>query len=83
MISIKNTEYVEQRLGYAVKEAELMDWMKRLGCGVKERRRVCKSRRRIFVWISSRMSILVEEFGRLNGYDHIPGIASGTCRMRR
>jgi phenylalanyl-tRNA synthetase beta chain len=65
-------EYVAQRLGYPVQEAQLIDWLKRIGC------QVAKSGSNLSVTPADfRVDLeqevdLVEEFGRLNGYSHIP-----------
>ena len=65
--------YVSDRLGYEVKSEALVDWLKRLGCSVE----VGAGDVLTVMTPEFRMDLeqdvdLVEEFGRLNGYDHIP-----------
>jgi len=65
-------EYVGQRLGYEVKAKDLEKWLKRLGCEVKasgDKFSVSAPSYRMDLEIPED---LVEEFGRLNGYDNIP-----------
>lgn len=67
-----SSDFVEQRLGYSVAKDALADWLKRVGCEVSESGGGMK-----VVPPEYRMDLeqdvdLVEEFGRLNGYSHIP-----------
>jgi phenylalanyl-tRNA synthetase beta chain len=68
-----DAEYVEQRLGYEVKAKDLEKWLKRLGGDVDS----AGSGKFKVIPPSFRMDLetpedFVEEYGRLNGYDHIP-----------
>lgn len=65
-------DYVAQRLGYPVDSDALVSWLKRLGCKVES-----KNGGLTVVPPEFRVDLeqdvdLVEEFGRLNGYDQIP-----------
>jgi phenylalanyl-tRNA synthetase beta chain len=66
-------ELVEQRLGYAIEKADFLKWMQRLGCHAKE---LGASRFSVqppaFRWDLRQDVDLIEEYGRLNGYDKIP-----------
>lgn len=66
---------VTERLGYEVDGEKFVDWMKRLGCQVESAFGTDGAWQ--VVPPSSRADLhvdvdLVEEFGRLNGYQHIP-----------
>ncbi|HAG90957.1 MAG TPA: phenylalanine--tRNA ligase subunit beta [Bdellovibrionales bacterium] len=69
--------YVSDRLGYDVQGEEFVDFMTRLGCEVKK-----SSDPQVDVFVvvpSHRVDLeqevdLVEEFGRLKGYDQIPEV---------
>jgi len=68
-----NTNYASERLGYKVEEPDFVSWMKRLGCELVSG----DSGELVFNPPSWRWDLeikedLVEEFGRLNGYDKIP-----------
>ena len=64
---------LEGRLGFAVKPDEFQDWMRRLGCDVRE---VEPAKWSVlppsYRWDLSLDMDLVEEFARLHGYQHIP-----------
>jgi phenylalanyl-tRNA synthetase beta chain len=66
-------QYVADRLGYPVNEKDFVSWMERLGAKVLEK----GAGQALFEMPSHRGDLeaevdLVEEFGRLNGYDKIP-----------
>jgi phenylalanyl-tRNA synthetase beta chain len=77
-------EYVSERLGYPVDAAKMQDWMQRLGCQVRSETSGEVSGETSGVnkkWYVTppefRMDLeqeidFVEEYGRLNGYEHIP-----------
>lgn len=64
------------RLGYSVEPAQFVDWMKRLGCEVKENADASGAVWSVlppaFRWDLALDMDLVEEFARLHGYQHIP-----------
>lgn len=64
--------YVEQRLGYPVTEDKLSDWLKRLGCQVSKNGETLSVVPPDFRVDLEQDVDLVEEYGRLNGYDQIP-----------
>ena len=66
--------YVEQRLGYALDFEDFCQWMKRLGCQLEEASEAsqCWVQAPLFRWDLWSQIDLVEEYGRLNGYDKIP-----------
>jgi phenylalanyl-tRNA synthetase beta chain len=65
---------LEDKLGYAVRPEDFMDWMKRLQCEVKSES--SESSYHIlppaFRWDLNMDVDLIEEYARLNGYDKIP-----------
>lgn len=68
---------VEDRLGYKVEAVAFAQWMKRLGCsldqsGESARGPVWKVLPPMFRWDLTVDMDLVEEYARLNGYQHIP-----------
>lgn len=68
---------VEERLGYSLTADSLAQWMKRLGCSIdviKENSRgpVWKILPPMFRWDLQIDMDFVEEYARLNGYQHIP-----------
>lgn len=67
-------DYLEQRLGYSTDFDEFVNWMKRLGCQVEldSLEGVATVNAPVFRWDLWTDIDLVEEFGRLNGYDKIP-----------
>ncbi|MGE0528885.1 MAG: phenylalanine--tRNA ligase subunit beta [Bdellovibrionales bacterium] len=65
-------EDVGQRLGYPVPESELERWLLRLGCKVESKETGLHVIPPAFRVDLEQDVDLVEEFGRLNGYDHIP-----------
>ena len=69
-----NHNYLEERLGYAVNFDDFMQWMKRLGCDVEEGTvaEECLVAAPMFRWDLWADIDLVEEYGRLHGYDKIP-----------
>lgn len=62
-----DVSYVAQRLGYAVEDRDFFDAMKRLGCTVKSNKVTPPAHR----WDLSIPEDLVEEYGRLRGYDQL------------
>jgi phenylalanyl-tRNA synthetase beta chain len=81
-----DTKYVEDRIGFPVTEADFGEWMKRIGCKVDEPKLlklVPPSEKQYFNFLVTppdfRSDIemkedLIEEFGRLQGYDKIPEV---------
>lgn len=68
-----DVEYVEERLGYPVKGKDFTAWMKRLGCEVKAKgTKGYVVTPPVYRWDLGHKTDLVEEFGRLEGYDKIP-----------
>lgn len=66
-------EVVCQRLGYQVKNEDFSQWMVRLGCHVeKVQSGVFEITPPIFRFDIEHEMDLVEEYARLNGYEHIP-----------
>lgn len=65
-------EYVAQRLGYPVKAKEFVTWMERLGCTVKTQGKKLQVLPPDYRSDLSDKTDLVEEFGRIKGYEHIP-----------
>lgn len=64
---------VSDRLGYAAEEHKLVDFMKRLGCEVeKTGNGAYKVLPPTFRFDLEQDMDLVEEYARLNGYEHIP-----------
>lgn len=66
-----------ERVGYKVDGGEFVDWMKRLGCEIKqtgenEKGPTWSVLPPIFRWDLTLDVDLVEEFARLHGYQHIP-----------
>ncbi len=72
--SIKiNTNYASERLGYAIKTKDFSSWMQRLGCElVSESGNDLEFNPPSWRWDLEIKEDLVEEYGRLNGYDKIP-----------
>ena len=64
-------EYVAQRLGYEVAPADFQKWMERLGCKVAAQGNALQVTPPPFRWDLALPEDLVEEYGRLVGYDHI------------
>ena len=69
-ISIK-TEYVSERLGLPVSDSEFENWMRRLNCSVEKEGDEYKVTPPVYRWDLKIPEDLVEEYGRLHGYDHI------------
>ncbi len=65
--------YLEERLGYAVAKDDFLSWMKRLGCEFcGEKNQELSFLPPSWRWDLEIKEDLVEEYGRLNGYDKIP-----------
>lgn len=64
--------YVSQRLGYPVSSGDLETWLKRLGCQVSGGLEAFEVVPPDFRVDLEQEVDFVEEFGRLQGYDHIP-----------
>ncbi len=68
-----SVQTVTERLGYAADELKFVDFMKRLGCEIKE---IEKGDYEVlppnFRFDLEQDMDLVEEYARLNGYEHIP-----------
>ncbi|MEN0058940.1 MAG: phenylalanine--tRNA ligase subunit beta, partial [Bdellovibrio sp.] len=63
---------VSDRLGYQAEEAKFVDFMKRLGCQVEKEGATYKVLPPTFRFDLEQDMDLVEEYARLNGYEHIP-----------
>lgn len=63
---------VSDRLGYVAEEAKFVDFMKRLGCGLEKVGEAYKVLPPTFRFDLEQDMDLVEEYARLNGYEHIP-----------
>lgn len=68
-ISVKT---VSDRLGYAAEEVKFVDFMKRLGCQVEKSGETYQVLPPTFRFDLEQDMDLVEEYARLNGYEHIP-----------
>lgn len=70
-----SVEFVSQKMGYPVEAEDFSQWMVRLGCQVKD---VGHGKFEVqppaFRWDLFHDVDLVEEYGRLNGYDKIPEV---------
>lgn len=64
--------YVEDRLGYAIDTKKFEEWMKRLGCDVKTSGSDWTITPPAFRVDLNQEVDFVEEFARLNGFEHIP-----------
>lgn len=66
--------YLEERLGYPADKKEFETWMKRLGCQTKESKKLggWEVQAPPYRWDLEAAVDLVEEFARLNGYEHVP-----------
>lgn len=62
-----DVNYVAERLGYDIKEKHFFEVMKRLGCYVKGNKVTPPAHR----WDLEIQEDLVEEYGRVNGYDQL------------
>jgi phenylalanyl-tRNA synthetase beta chain len=74
VIEIKH-QTVEDRLGYPVPPDDFKKWMQRLGCGIDPIRGDALAWQILppmFRWDLNVDMDLVEEYARLNGYQHIP-----------
>lgn len=69
---VVSAEYVGQRLGYEVDPEQLDSWLKRLGCQVSRKDTDFTVTPPEFRVDLEQNVDIVEEYGRLNGYDHIP-----------
>lgn len=67
-----SAEDVAQRLGYPVEDQKLVGWLTRIGCEVKKAAGGYEVVPPEFRMDLEQNVDLVEEYGRLNGYDHIP-----------
>ena len=68
-------DFVSQKMGYPVDGADFSQWMVRLGCQVKELGDgQFEVQPPAFRWDLFHDVDLVEEYGRLNGYDKIPEV---------
>ncbi|MBC87615.1 MAG: phenylalanine--tRNA ligase subunit beta [Bdellovibrionaceae bacterium] len=67
-------DFVESKLGYKVKSAEFSRWMKRLGCKVDKKEDTFKVMPPAWRWDLIQDVDLVEEYGRLHGYENIDEI---------
>ena len=65
------TNYVSQRLGFEVKDADFESWMKRLGCVVSKTDNAYRVSPPTYRWDLHIKEDLVEEYARLHGYDAI------------
>ncbi|MFP5520102.1 MAG: phenylalanine--tRNA ligase subunit beta [Bdellovibrionia bacterium] len=63
---------VSDRLGYAADESKFVDYMKRLGCKVEKVAQGYSILPPSFRFDLEHEMDLVEEYARLNGYEHIP-----------
>lgn len=70
-ISVKT---VSDRLGYAAEEAKFVDFMKRLGCQLEKTGESYRVLPPTFRFDLEQDMDLVEEYARLNGYEHIPEV---------
>ena len=69
-----NADYISQRLGYPVAGGDLNVWLLRLGCQVEKTGSQFMVTPPEFRMDLEQEVDFVEEYGRLNGYDHIPSI---------
>ncbi len=65
-------EFIGQKLGYAVSAADLKTWLQRLGCEVAGSDAEFQVTPPDFRMDLEQEVDFVEEFGRLQGYEHIP-----------
>lgn len=66
-------EYVSQRLGYPIEAGEIEKWLVRMGCEVTRANSAEYQVRPPDFRVDLDQEVdFVEEFGRLQGYDHIP-----------
>lgn len=65
-------EIISQRLGYSVDVPKFESWMIRLGCQVEKTETIYKIKPPSWRFDIEMDMDLVEEYARLNGYDHIP-----------
>lgn len=63
---------VSDRLGYLAEEVKFVDFMKRLGCSLEKVGDLYKVLPPTFRFDLEQDMDLVEEYARLNGYEHIP-----------
>jgi len=68
---VVDTSYVAQRLGYSVDEKSLTSFCERVGCKVSSHDDGLMMEPPSFRWDISIKEDIVEEYGRLNGYDKI------------
>lgn len=67
-----SVQTVSDRLGYAAEESKFVDFMKRLGCQIEKTGESYKVLPPTFRFDLEQDMDLVEEYARLNGYEHIP-----------
>ncbi len=67
-----NTELVTERLGYPVDMEKFESWMQRLGCKIEKKNESYKITPPSWRFDLEMDMDLVEEYARLNGYEHIP-----------
>ncbi|MGZ3768488.1 MAG: phenylalanine--tRNA ligase subunit beta [Bdellovibrio sp.] len=67
-----SVQTVSDRLGYPAEEAKFTDFMKRLGCHIEKMGNEYKVLPPTFRFDLEQDMDLVEEYARLNGYEHIP-----------
>nr|WP_295905714.1 phenylalanine--tRNA ligase subunit beta [uncultured Bdellovibrio sp.] len=67
-----SVQTVSDRLGYEAEEHKFVDFMKRLGCEVEKAGSAYKVLPPTFRFDLEQDMDLVEEYARLNGYEHIP-----------
>ncbi|MFZ4405422.1 MAG: phenylalanine--tRNA ligase subunit beta, partial [Pseudobdellovibrionaceae bacterium] len=64
--------HVSQKLGYAVNESSFVEWMTALGCQVQGEKGLYKITVPSFRSDIEAEVDIIEEYARLNGYEHIP-----------
>ncbi len=67
-----SVQTVSERLGYEAEESKFVDFMTRLGCVVEKEDKGYKVLPPTFRFDLEQDMDLVEEYARLNGYEHIP-----------
>lgn len=72
-ISVR-AEYMAQRLGYPVAAQDLQRWLRRMGCTLNMAGAELQVTPPSYRMDLELPEDLVEEYGRLNGYDHIPDV---------
>ncbi|WP_374028829.1 phenylalanine--tRNA ligase subunit beta [Bdellovibrio bacteriovorus] len=67
-----SVQTITDRLGYPAEEHKFVDFMKRLGCQIEKSGETYKVLPPTFRFDLEQDMDLVEEYARLNGYEHIP-----------